>query len=118
MNNILTKKKKISNKLVADKPSEGKKIKNLEEKISRIKIDLPILQKEGRQLQVIKNGFLVNSYDPVYELSIEEEVLKIKGTTYTYEHNLNDFDDVVVESFELDEEGDRIYKEPFYKYEN
>ena len=79
-------------------------------------ISLPILFEDGRQLQIVKDGFLVGSYDPVEELKIVGDILKIKGSKYEYSHNLNEFDRIVVEEFELDENRDRIHKKTDYKY--
>lgn len=85
--------------------------------INKIKnIKLPILYKDGRQLQVVKNGYLVGSYDPVYNLKIEKDILIIAGEKYTYEHKLKEFDDIVVEEFELDDNGDRIYEGEYFTY--
>ena len=86
----------------------------MKEKIKQIK--LPVLYSEGRQLQLVKNGKLIGSYDPVTKLELKDNILFITGTFCDYEHSLDEFDDIVVEEFELDENGDRIFLEPFYKY--
>lgn len=85
----------------------------MEDKIKDIA--LPILFSEGRQLQLIKDGKLIDSYDPVTKLEIKDNILFITGFS-DYQHNLDEFDDIVVEEFELDENGDRIFLEPFYKF--
>lgn len=60
--------------------------------------DLPILFSEGRQLQVEKDGELVNSYDPVFDIQIEEGELRIEGfMNHFYTHRLEDFDNLTVE---------------------
>lgn len=88
----------------------------MEDKIKNIR--LPILYSEGRQLQLAKDGYMVHSYDPVYNLELDGDTLKITGRYgyYIYTHNLSEFDDIVVEEFKLDDQGDRIYEEPYLKY--
>ena len=86
----------------------------MKEKIKEIK--LPILFEEGRQLQLVKNNLLIASYDPVYKLNIINSALIIENNKYEYKHNLDDFDDIVVEEFELDEKGDRIFEGKYLKY--
>ena len=91
---------------------------NKEEVLEKIKsINFPILFSEGRQLELIKDGKLIGSYDPVYSIEIIKNDLVIKGwLDRQYLHSINEFDNIVVEKFELDEDGDRIYVEPYYKF--
>ena len=83
-------------------------------------ITFPILHYEGRTLTLAKDGWMVGSYDPVYSLDIlEDGQLEVEGFMHNlYRHKLDEFDDIMVEEFALDKEGDRVDKDSNLRYNN
>ena len=60
-----------------------------------LKIELPLLVSDNKQLSLYKDGELVASYDPVYEIKIKkEEVVIIGWLEREYKHKLSEFNSI------------------------
>ncbi len=78
----------------------------LSKKLKELK--LPILFSDKRQLNFYKNGKYVAGYDPVYEIKIINDEVFITGGQYTYQHNLNEFDEFTID---VDNDTFEFYKD-------
>ena len=61
-----------------------------------LNLSLSIKYEDGRQLQFFSDGQFVDAFDPVYEISINDDVISIIGCgRYEYFVNMDSFDIVI-----------------------